>query len=182
MKRMSYKSRAKEAGLSLIELLLVLTVVAGLLVLAFVTYPKVQASNRATLESTHATLITTGIKSMYATSRSFTSLTNAALINAKQVPDDMRVDAAGNINNVWDGSVIVTADPASALRYQIQYTGVPRAECVSLATSLAANFLKTTVNATVVMDRTGTGVASDAAAVAIACVDSNTNVLNFVGN
>lgn len=43
--------RINKKGFSLLELLLVLGIIAALIVAAFIVYPKVQDSNRATTEA-----------------------------------------------------------------------------------------------------------------------------------
>ena len=151
---MKYNKRVKSAtaGYSLIELLLVIAFIAGALVLAFVTYPKVQATNRANVESQHLSVISTGVKNLYATAKSFTGLTNQVLLNAKLIPDDMRV-AGAVISNVWEGTVTVApATPVS--KYTITYTTVPPAECAKLATGVAVNFMKLDIGGTNIFDRT----------------------------
>lgn len=176
-------NRTKAAGFSLIELLLVIGFIAGALVLAFVTYPKVLATNRANVEAQHITIFSGGIKNMYATAQNFSSLSNTVMINAKVVPDDLQV-AGGVINNIWGGDITVAPDTTSALRYTITYSGVPRSECVKLGTSVAVNFLKLSIQGTVIFDRTGTGgsVNLDPAVVASSCVDGQVNALVFTGN
>lgn len=187
---MKYNKRVKSAtaGYSLIELLLVIAFIAGALVLAFVTYPKVQATNRANVESQHLSVISTGVKNLYATSKSFATVSNAVLLNAKLIPDDMRV-AGAVISNVWEGTVeVAAANPVS--KYTITYTGVPAAECSKLSTGVAVNFMKLVVGTTVIFDRTvGTGADSggtvniDPALVTTACsATPNGTTMIFTGN
>lgn len=178
------KKMGKQAGFSLIELLLVIGFIAAALVLAFVTYPKVQATNRANVESQHITIIAGGIKNLYSTARNFGSLNNETMINAKIIPDDMTYDPATNaINNVWAGNVVVRPDAGSTLRYQIEYTGVPKAECVKLATGVSTNFLKVEVEGNVVLDRTVSGgnIDIDPATITTYCLDGG-SVMIFTGN
>lgn len=183
MKKMNFKSRAKNAGFSLIELLLVIGFIAGALVLAFVTYPKVQATNRATLESQHLTVIASGIKNLYSTTKNFGTLENKTLIDSRIIPDDMAVDGE-EIRNVWSGDVEIVADPASNLRYQITYSGIPAAECVKLATGVATNFIRVTLNGAspAIFDRVSDPVVDiDPAAITEGC-NNATNELIFIGN
>lgn len=187
---MKFNKRVKSAtsGYSLIELLLVIAFIAGALVLAFVTYPKVQATNRANVESQHLSVISTGVKNLYATAKSFTGISNQVLLNAKLIPDDMRV-AGDVISNVWEGTVkVAVADPVS--KYTITYTGVPAAECAKLSTGVAVNFMKLVVGTTTIFDRTaGTGADSggtvdiNPATVTTACSTTpNGTDMVFTGN
>lgn len=184
MKKMNFKSRAKSAGFSLIELLLVIGFIAGALVLAFVTYPKVQATNRANLESQHLTVLASGIKNLYSTTKNFSSLNNETLINSKIIPDDMPANGTA-IGNVWGGDVTIASEAGSNdLRYRITYTGVPKAECVKLATGVSTNFVRATINdSTVILDRMNNSqVDIDPAAITTACADDSTNTMEFIGN
>lgn len=177
-----------QAGFSLIELLLVIGFIAAALVLAFVTYPKVQATNRANVESQNITIISGGIKNLYSTARNFGTLNNQTLVNAKIIPDVMSVDPATfAINNVWAGQVTIAPDPASNLRYTITYSGVPSSECVKLSTGVSTNFLRLVINGNApVVDRLATGgnVDIDPAVVTTQCNAANgaTNTLVFTGN
>ncbi len=180
------KRNVAQKGFSLIELLLVIGFIAAALVLAFVTYPKVQATNRANIESQHITILAGGIKNLYSTARNFGTLNNQTLINAKIVPDDMTFDPATfAINNVWAGTVVVAPDPAANLRYQIIYDGVPRAECIKLATGVSTNFLRLVINGNApVVDRIASGgnIDIDPAVVTNQCLDGSANQLVFTGN
>jgi type II secretory pathway pseudopilin PulG len=175
-------NKTKAAGFSLIELLLVIGFIAGALVLAFVTYPKVQATNRANVEAQHITIFSGGIKNLYATAQNFATLTNTVLLQAKIVPDDLQV-ADPLITNIWGGAITV-APAAGNLSYTITYAGVPRSECVKLGTSVSVNFLKLTIQGTTIFDRTATGgsVNLDPALVSATCVDGQVNALVFTGN
>lgn len=190
---MKFNKRVKSAtsGYSLIELLLVIAFIAGALVLAFVTYPKVQATNRANVESQHLSVMSTGIKNLYATAKSFTGISNQVLLNAKLFPDDMRVNstAAAGVSNVWEGTIdVAAATPVS--KYTITYTGVPAAECAKLSTGVAVNFMKLVVGTTIIFDRTaGTGADSggtvdiNPATVTTACSTTpNGTTMIFTGN
>lgn len=176
--------KRKASGFSLIELLLVIGFIAGALVLAFVTYPKVQATNRANVESQHITVFSGGIKNLYSTAQNFATLSNGVLLRAKIVPDDLQTDGASSITNIWGGAIIIGPDATERLRYTILYEGVPRSECVKLSTSVAVNFLKLDVNGTAIFDRVGSGgsVNLDPALVSEKCTDGQTNRLTFTGN
>lgn len=179
----SYKI-AKARGFSLIELLLVIGFIAGALVLAFVTYPKVQATNRANVEAQHITVFAGGIKNLYSTAQNFNSLSNTVLLNAKVVPDDLQT-APPIINNIWGGTITVSPTSGAPLTYTIAYTAVPSSECTKLATSVSVNFLKLVINSdTPLFDRTASGgnVNIDPATAAASCNAVNANQMVFTGN
>ncbi len=143
-KKLDMKSLKKAKGFSLIELLLVIGFIAGALVLAFITYPKVQATSRANTTSQQMTLITAGVKNLYATAKNFGSLNLTVMENAKLLPDDMaRVGGSTitSLSNVWGGDLLL-APTNSNRHFTITLTSVPQAECVKLATGIATNFIK----------------------------------------
>ena len=59
------KDRKSKKGFSLLELLLTLGVIAGIIIAAFIVFPKVQASQKIDKESRNITAIQAGVKSLY---------------------------------------------------------------------------------------------------------------------
>lgn len=176
------KTLMRARGFTLIEILLVIGFISGAMVLAFVTYPKVQATNRANVEAQHIITISGGIKNLYSTARNFSSLNNMTLIKAGVIPDDMQVTGS-TVSNVWSGTVSVQGDSsASNLRYKIVYTDVPSSECNKLATGVSTNFLQVHVNSTTVRDVSSATTQKDIdpAEVAAECAaSSGVNTLTF---
>jgi len=173
--------KQKQSGFTLIELLLVIGFIAGALVLAFVTFPKVQASSRANTEGTHITTIVAGIKNLYSTAQSYSTVSNSVLLSAKIFPDDMQVSGS-NVSNVWGGNVTVAptlgaSGVGSNLAFTITYTDVPQNECNKLATGVATNYLKEVVNSAIVMDKTTTNVSIDPGLVAGNCANQNNTIV-----
>lgn len=183
-------NKVRHEGYSLIELLLVIAFIAGALVLAFVTYPKVQATSRANLESQHLSVLSTEIKNLYASAKSFSTLSNAVALNAKIIPDDMRVDGVA-IKNVWEGDVIIETSPTPN-KYQITYGMVPAAECAKIATGVAVNFMALTIGGAGIFNRSDPGASGndsggtvniDPEMVTRACHTApNGNTMVFTGN
>lgn len=136
-------NKKNNGGFSLIELLLVIGFIAGALVLAFITYPKIQATSRANTTSQQLTVISAGIKNLYATAKNFQSLNLDVLNNAKLLPEDMATIGSPitSLSNVWGGDL--TISPANGNRhYIVALTSVPQAECVKIGTGVSTNFLK----------------------------------------
>lgn len=163
----------KQSGFTLLELLMVLGIIAVLAIAAFVIYPKVQASNEANTESSNITAIAAGVKSLFASTGDYSSLTadgTATLISAKILPDNM-VDSDGKgAHSSFDtanGSVVVgtdsygSADGSQAAGanglFDIIYQNVPTAVCNKLATGVGANFQNVMVGGTTVFAQNGGG-------------------------
>lgn len=182
MKKMiNLKSHANSAGYSLIELLIVVAIIAGLVGLAFMIVPGIRAGNRANSEAQHIQALATGVKDVYGTARNFGTLTNTVMINAGKIPDDMNL-VGTNVNNVWNGAVTIAPSTPNT-RYTITYVGVPKAECVKMATILAPSFLIMTIGGTEIVNKTlATQLDIDPATVATQCSAAATTTMVFTGN
>lgn len=174
-------------GFSLLEILLVLGVAAGLIVAAFVVYPKVQASNRANAESVNITTIAAGVKALFGSQSSFIGLSNTVVNGGNIAPTTMQVSGVpASLVNSWGG--VVTVAPTSFTRtngeFSITYTKVPKVECTKLATSLGANFQRVTVQATQLKNIFPVGAQVpevNVATATTACVDAGSTMV-FVQN
>ena len=143
------KNKKSKKGFSLLELLLVLGIIAALVVAAFIVYPKVQASQRAQAESNNIAAIQAGVKALYASTSSFTGLTNSVAVQAKIFPDNMLSGSGSSAKpiNAFKGDVVVasaTTGPSGAQgsSFTITYSNVPAAECTKIITAAAGNFYK----------------------------------------
>lgn len=70
-----------QAGLKLIELLLVLAIVTAIAIGAFIIYPRVQASRAATAESTTLTFTVAQVQGIY-TQGNYQTLSNTVAVQA----------------------------------------------------------------------------------------------------
>lgn len=162
--------KSKQQGLSLLELLLVMAVVAGILVVAFMTYPRVAASRAAsdvaqTLSAAQAT-----VKTIY-TSGNYSTLTNLVANQAGVFPDRMKEENTqtnANFINEWDGGVDIegadragAASTANARYFNISYENVPTAVCTRLVPATAGNFGLIRVDDNIVFDAFGDTAAAD---------------------
>ncbi|GKW19627.1 hypothetical protein PEC302107_13560 [Pectobacterium araliae] len=137
------KKRKSKRGFSLLELLLVLGIIAALVVAAFIVYPKVQASQRATAESNNIATIQAGVKSLYAAASSYSGLSTPIAYQAKIFPDNM---LNGSVPvNAFKGNVVIgtsTDSPSGAANsaFMITYLNVPASECAKIVSGVGANF------------------------------------------
>lgn len=178
MKNLLIKKKSTQ-GMSLVELLLVVGLAAIILAGMFVAYNKVQSTNAANTESTNISTLRAGVKNLYGSSTSYNGLTNAVLLNARVVPDNMR-DATGAvgataITNSFGGAVVVTpttfgtgAQPDNA--FQIVYPRVPADVCAKLVVAVAQSFDRVVAGAQTVKDTSAaTGNAINVANAATGC-------------
>ena len=99
--------RINKKGFSLLELLLVLGIIAALVIAAFIIYPKVQDSNRASTEAKNISAIMAGVKSLYSGQPNYKGLDDQVAYKAKIYPDNMVIDNGTNFVNSYSGTVSV---------------------------------------------------------------------------
>lgn len=140
-------------GFSLLEILLVLAIAAGIVSAAFIIYPKVQTSFKINREATNIATIQAGIKSIYGSVSNFSGLNTDFAINANIVPEDMIQENAGvkTIVNSFKGSVTISSSnygPNSTVdaSYNITYTGLQTEECIKLGVASVRNVYNMRIN------------------------------------
>ena len=131
------KNKRKYKGFSLLEILLVLAVAAGLVIGAFMVYTKVQMSQKIDKESKNITAIQAGVKSLYSGRAKLSSLNETVLIQSKSVPDNMFQD--GKLINEWKGEVTVEYSGNHG-KYNIIYNNVPVEACSRFISAVSGNF------------------------------------------
>ena len=142
--------KANQQGFSLIELMLVMTIISALAVGAFVIYPKVQSGRQATYEAQILSSAQTGIKRMV--SGDYTGMSAALARQAELFPAQMNSATAGELTNQFGGDVTLSgATVANGVPtdttgttfgpfFRISYTNVPTDVCIKLAPALANSF------------------------------------------
>ncbi|MBA0213283.1 type 4 pilus major pilin [Pectobacterium brasiliense] len=150
---MLLKNRKYRKGFSLLELLLVLGIVAGLVVSAFIVYPKVQAAQRVEMESKNIAAIQAGVKALYASAPDYSGLNNTVALNASIFPDSMLSSERDErkVVNSFKGDVELTVGLTSPggipdSTFSITYYGVPSAECIRLIYAVRNNFYSVLIN------------------------------------
>lgn len=134
---MLLKNRKYRKGFSLLELMLVLGAIAGLVVSAFMIYPKVQAAQRAEIELKNITAIVSGINAIYGSSSNYAGVSARTLIDAKIIPSQMRVEGSYQVVNIWKGPVSFSY---SNRGFSITYGNVPSVECAKIVLATASMF------------------------------------------
>ncbi|WP_411909733.1 type 4 pilus major pilin [Pectobacterium versatile] len=96
--------KEKPKGFSLLELLLVLGVIAGLVVSMFIIYPKVQTSKRVEMESKNIAAIQAEVKALYSSAPNYSELNNTVAINDNIFPD-MTLSNERKVVNSFKGDI-----------------------------------------------------------------------------
>ncbi|WP_052100959.1 type 4 pilus major pilin [Novilysobacter arseniciresistens] len=173
------QQHSKQAGFSLVEILLVLGIIAILAIAAFVIFPQVQNANRANTEQSNLVAMSAGIKNLYAATRDYSSLTTAIANKAGIVPSTMNGgdSAAATITSSWSQAVSIGPGAATAVSptFAITYTDMPAKVCAKLVPGMIQNFKSIHVPAT-----STAALSNDPAAVIAACGTADVDV-KFVG-
>ncbi len=112
-----------------------------------------------------------GIKGLYNGSPSYATLTNTVVVNANLVPSSMNVN--GTIQDTWGGAVTVVQDATFSNAFDIGLQSLPQADCVKLATGMAANYVNINGNGNV-------AAPVDPGTATTQCQAGNANAIVFV--
>ena len=138
--------RVNEQGRSMIEMLGVLAIVGVLSVGGIAGYSKAMNKFKTNKISDQVQMISTNIRTLFSSQRTYTGLTNGMAVKAGLVPTEMYEAASASgasdsfdIINAFGGSVYITAAGQAAdddeMAFVIAFDGIPSASCVSIATT-----------------------------------------------
>lgn len=140
-------------GFSLLELMLVLGIIAALVVSAFIVYPKVQDSRKASTEANNISSLYAGVKSLYTGSSSYKGLDNTMAYKAKLFPDNLIVGNGTDFVHSYSGHVSVSSSSNTSSGqddsgFTIKYTLLPSAACSRIVSAVGHNFYEINANGT----------------------------------
>ncbi len=134
-----------ESGRSMIEMLGVLAIIGVLSVGGIAGYSKAMTKFKTNKVSDQVSTIVTNLRTLYAQQMNYTGLNNKTAIQMGVIPEEMGMDAnTGLLKNPFNGTVYIGAgrigkgisgQEDDRRAFVIEYNGLPRAACVSLATS-----------------------------------------------
>lgn len=131
--------RVNEQGRSMIEMLGVLAIVGVLSVGGIAGYSKAMAKFKANKVIDQVTMISTNIRTLYASQRTYNGLNNVLAKKTNAIPAEMFDDASNStINNGFGGSVHITTDShlgKAEQAYVVIFDSIPKAACVTMATT-----------------------------------------------
>lgn len=136
-------------GFSLVELILVLSVIAGLSITAFLLYEKVSNESIVKAESQNMSVVLAGTKSLYSGKKNYDGLSNSILVNADVFPKGM-INSKGQVVNKWKGNIVVQSSE-NLLLYTT--TNVPSVACSKLVLKAPSGFFKIMVGGVIVKDK-----------------------------
>ena len=131
--------RVNEQGRSMIEMLGVLAIVGVLSVGGIAGYSKAMTKFKTNKVIDQVNMLSTNIRTLFASQRTFFGLNNALTNRAGAVPAEMVADNTTSvIQNGFGGNVkIATAKHLGVAdqAYVIAFDGIPKAACVTMATT-----------------------------------------------
>lgn len=155
--------KQNKKGFTLTEVLLVLALAATIIILIFMAYPKAKSAISVDRESKNISTILSGVKSMYASTSSFTGLTNNVALKAEIIPNNMikkSTSVITTVKNSWSGVVVIQSDSTgpsgkAGSSFTITYNTVPTISCSKLVASVASYFYTVSINGVVVKPNNG---------------------------
>lgn len=139
--------RVNEQGRSMIEMLGVLAIVGVLSVGGIAGYSKAMNKFKTNKISDQVQMISTNIRTLFSSQRTYTGLTNGMALRAGLIPGEM-FDAASKaskytskyeITNAFGGKTFIAAADQSSdgdeMAFTIAVDQIPQASCVSIATT-----------------------------------------------
>lgn len=149
----------RQAGATLIEIIMVVALMAIITIGALVYYNSAQDSSRVQTAVGNVTSLSAVVRNQYSTQGNYAGVTQAVVMMFGGVPENMIVrTAAGaptHMVHPWNNSnaaVTVAVDTTTTANdsFRITFVGVPAAICNDLVSKTYRHFLVTRVGTTVV--------------------------------
>lgn len=130
----------RQAGITLIEALLVLAIAAALAVAGYQVYKSGSEDVKAQANASGAVELVIGIQRLFSQSADYAGVTTAAIATSGVAPKSFKTTAT-TITNGWGGAVTVAPGTGYAAtpvtNFATTIAGVPSVACVELVTTLA---------------------------------------------
>ena len=132
----------KQAGMTLMEIIAALAIIAAVVVGALALFNSAQSSNMSVSMLKDLTALRSATQQLYQGQGGYgaagTNL-NAALINAKKIPNDMVVSGT-TITPPWPGGQVNVLATANPTQFGITFVAVPRDICIQLVSNSSAGW------------------------------------------
>ena len=137
--RFTVAALQRQAGMTLMEIIAALAIIAAVVVGALALFNSAQGSNQAVTMLKDIIAIRSATQQLYTGQGGYNNAAgaiNTELNNARKVPSDL-IWQAGNANfrTPWGGTLAVGATAANAPNFTITLTAVPASVCAQLVTS-----------------------------------------------
>jgi prepilin-type cleavage/methylation N-terminal domain protein len=141
------QAKKQQRGLTLLETMLVIAIIALFAGAILYLYLSVKSDQEVQQETTNITKIIGKVESAYKNSSDFGSADAAKLTkfiaNSKGFEN---VKQGDEMFNTWGGKI--TVEPGTGRIYSVIYEGVPKAECITLASNVSGQLKAFKINGT----------------------------------
>ena len=177
------KSKKSKKGFSLLELLLVLSIIAALIVSAFVVYPKVQIMYRVDKIGRVILGAKSAIQELYKGRAEYDRGISSNEVIRIAFPDNVfRVKGTSLPQNDYGGTYSISGQFASTLGsysgFSIDIRSVPSGDCIRLVSNIHGAFQSVSINAVTVFS-SNTNVPYNPSVVMEACNKYETATIQF---
>ncbi len=163
----------RQAGATLIEIIMVVALIAIITIGALTYYNSASESSKVQETVSGLTGITSVVRNQFASQGDYNGLTEALVYRSTSVPNNMKsVVNTDHLRHPWSQTAAaVTVVPAGSpyATFTIRLAELPRGACVEISSKVYKSFEGTSVNGTAITAATG------AATTSMACNDTNTN-------
>lgn len=165
----------KNKGFSLLELMLVLGIIAALIVAAFMIFPKIENSRKATEEVKYIIMMKNSIVEMYSGKAEYdNSITDSRVMS--------NISPKGDKWNrtEWEGGFSVMPQ-MNNLGFSIIVRSIPQDACIKIVNQLKEQFVRIAVNDTPVVSTTKyySAIPFDMATLTSTCKDNSDIQLDY---
>lgn len=136
----------KQAGTTLLEMVMVVGIIAVISIAAISYYNTVNNANKVKDEVSNVNSLSSAVRAMFNSQGSYEGLNNKIILKSSTFPDRMRVNETdfANIKNSWlnNGVVVGSTNMRGTAHdgFTITYSGVPQKSCFDLLTQTARHY------------------------------------------
>lgn len=142
MKVQTKKSRFFQAGMTLTESLLALSIAATVSVLVYGGYKMATGMVSANSQINATIQLLGSVKQVFGGGTDYSTVTIANVINSQKVPSEFKVSGTTNIYNAWGGEITPAVGKQSGATpttfFKLTFTGVPKEQCMDFVSGVAA--------------------------------------------
>lgn len=171
---MNIARRISEKAFTLIEMLMVISIISVLAVGAFTFFNQASSGARASQAKQDIQGFIINIRDLYQGQPDYDGLTNQVVIDSGIVPNSMGVSGT-EITNRFGGQVSATTSD-DITQFDLQYGGLPRSACVELAT------LNTDVASVEINGSTFSDIPVSVSEATTNCNDSDANSITYIAD
>jgi|GEM_PF-3135908 len=130
------KTTTKQAGMSLMETIMVISIVMVMIISVFVFYKSASDSAKVADAAKNLGLLVSSIRNTFQMQGSYLGLTNQIALQSNGFPDSMRSSLTTNneIKSPWHSDGVVIATVTGDDFFTVTFNHVPKNSCSDLAT------------------------------------------------